>query len=146
MPSEKVTVLQRSWIPQKHWESKGLRHRKGGFSGQNQELFFASPKIQENKEKGELNPSAQKCTAKQFSTGSTSDLLSGRGEGFQGCRLMLAAGLPWACLFPAGMEVAAFLSDKAGTISVVEREEFPFQHAMGPQVGGVAMKVSRTWG
>ncbi|KAJ7397528.1 Apoptosis-inducing factor 3 [Pitangus sulphuratus] len=41
-----------------------------------------------------------------------------------------------------GMEVAAFLSDKAGTISVVEREEFPFQHALGPQVGGVAMKVA----
>uniref|UniRef100_A0A8D2P9G3 Uncharacterized protein n=1 Tax=Zosterops lateralis melanops TaxID=1220523 RepID=A0A8D2P9G3_ZOSLA len=43
------------------------------------------------------------------------------------------------------MEVAAFLSDKAGTISVVEREEFPFQHALGPQVGGVAMKVRKTW-
>lgn len=142
MPSEKVTVLQRSWIPQKHWESKELRHRKGVFS----ELFFASPNIQENKEWGELNTSAQECTAKQFSTGSTSDLLSGRGEGFQGCRLMLAAGLPRACLFLAGMEVAAFLSDKAGTISVVEREEFPFQHALGPQVGGVAMKVSKTWG
>ncbi|RLV89141.1 hypothetical protein DV515_00015025 [Chloebia gouldiae] len=41
-----------------------------------------------------------------------------------------------------GMEVAAFLSDKAGSISVVEREEFPFQHALGPQVGGVAMKVT----
>ncbi|RMC10759.1 hypothetical protein DUI87_12471 [Hirundo rustica rustica] len=41
-----------------------------------------------------------------------------------------------------GMEVAAFLSDKAGTISVVEREEFPFQHALGPQVGGVTMKVT----
>lgn len=59
---------------------------------------------------------------------------------------MLAAALPWACLFLAGMEVAAFLSDKAGTISVVEREEFPFQHALGPQVGGVAMKVRKTWG
>uniref|UniRef100_A0A8C3Y3A0 Uncharacterized protein n=1 Tax=Catharus ustulatus TaxID=91951 RepID=A0A8C3Y3A0_CATUS len=44
------------------------------------------------------------------------------------------------------MEVAAFLSDKAGTISVVEREEFPYQHALGPQVGGVAMKVRKTWG
>lgn len=59
---------------------------------------------------------------------------------------MLAAGLPWACLFLAEMEVAAFLSDKAATISVVEREEFPFQHALGPQVGGVAMKVRKTWG
>ncbi|KAL9826386.1 apoptosis-inducing factor 3-like isoform 4-T4 [Geothlypis trichas] len=45
-----------------------------------------------------------------------------------------------------GMEVAAFLSDKAGTISVVEREEFPFQHAMGPQVGGVAMKMLQNKG
>uniref|UniRef100_A0A674HSK2 FAD/NAD(P)-binding domain-containing protein n=1 Tax=Taeniopygia guttata TaxID=59729 RepID=A0A674HSK2_TAEGU len=45
-----------------------------------------------------------------------------------------------------GMEVAAFLSDKAGSISVVEREEFPFQHALGPQVGGVAMKVRKTRG
>ncbi|KAJ7416373.1 apoptosis-inducing factor 3-like isoform X3 [Willisornis vidua] len=41
-----------------------------------------------------------------------------------------------------GMEVAAFLSDKAGTISVVDREEFPFQHTLGPQVGGVALKVA----
>ncbi|XP_053851881.1 apoptosis-inducing factor 3-like isoform X2 [Vidua macroura] len=45
-----------------------------------------------------------------------------------------------------GMEVAAFLSDKAGTISVVEREEFPFQHALGPQVGGVAMKMLQNKG
>ncbi|XP_054373011.1 apoptosis-inducing factor 3-like [Molothrus ater] len=45
-----------------------------------------------------------------------------------------------------GMEVAAFLSDKAGTISVVEREEFPFQHALGPQVGGVTMKMLQNKG
>ncbi|XP_032934414.1 apoptosis-inducing factor 3-like isoform X1 [Catharus ustulatus] len=45
-----------------------------------------------------------------------------------------------------GMEVAAFLSDKAGTISVVEREEFPYQHALGPQVGGVAMKMLQNKG
>uniref|UniRef100_A0A8C8AMY1 FAD/NAD(P)-binding domain-containing protein n=1 Tax=Otus sunia TaxID=257818 RepID=A0A8C8AMY1_9STRI len=43
-----------------------------------------------------------------------------------------------------GMEVAAFLSDKAGAISVVEKKEFPFQNALGPQVGGVAMKVRKT--
>ncbi|XP_065503290.1 apoptosis-inducing factor 3-like [Caloenas nicobarica] len=40
-----------------------------------------------------------------------------------------------------GMEIAAFLSDKAGAISVVEKKEFPFQHALGPEVGGVAMKM-----
>ncbi|XP_064585202.1 apoptosis-inducing factor 3-like [Zonotrichia leucophrys gambelii] len=45
-----------------------------------------------------------------------------------------------------GMEVAAFLSDRAGTISVVEREPFPFQHALGPQVGGVAMKMLQNKG
>uniref|UniRef100_A0A8D2NFN9 Rieske domain-containing protein n=1 Tax=Zonotrichia albicollis TaxID=44394 RepID=A0A8D2NFN9_ZONAL len=45
-----------------------------------------------------------------------------------------------------GMEVAAFLSDRAGTISVVEREPFPYQHALGPQVGGVAMKMLQNKG
>ncbi|KAK2525484.1 apoptosis-inducing factor 3 isoform X3 [Columba livia] len=40
-----------------------------------------------------------------------------------------------------GMEIAAFLSDKAGAVSVVEKKEFPFQHALGPEVGGVAMKM-----
>uniref|UniRef100_A0A8C4W7K5 FAD/NAD(P)-binding domain-containing protein n=1 Tax=Gopherus evgoodei TaxID=1825980 RepID=A0A8C4W7K5_9SAUR len=40
-----------------------------------------------------------------------------------------------------GMEVAAFLSDKSSAICVVEREEFPFQAVLGPQVGGVAMKM-----
>ncbi|XP_059573386.1 apoptosis-inducing factor 3 [Alligator mississippiensis] len=40
-----------------------------------------------------------------------------------------------------GMEVASFLSDKASTISVVEKEAVPFQKALGPQVGGVAMKM-----
>uniref|UniRef100_A0A7M4FDZ9 FAD/NAD(P)-binding domain-containing protein n=1 Tax=Crocodylus porosus TaxID=8502 RepID=A0A7M4FDZ9_CROPO len=39
------------------------------------------------------------------------------------------------------MEVASFLSDKASTISVVEREAVPFQEALGPQVGQVAMKM-----
>ncbi|KAM6238930.1 apoptosis-inducing factor 3-like isoform 2-T2 [Spheniscus humboldti] len=45
-----------------------------------------------------------------------------------------------------GMEVAAFLSDKAGAISVVEKREFPFQNALGPQVGGVAMKMLQNKG
>lgn len=42
------------------------------------------------------------------------------------------------------MEIAAFLSDKAGAVAVVEKKEFPFQHALGPEVGGVAMKVRKT--
>ncbi|KAM9370530.1 apoptosis-inducing factor 3-like [Phaethornis superciliosus] len=45
-----------------------------------------------------------------------------------------------------GMEIAAFLSDKAGTISVVEKKEFPFQNALGPEVGGVAMKMLQNKG
>ncbi|XP_009883524.1 PREDICTED: apoptosis-inducing factor 3-like [Charadrius vociferus] len=45
-----------------------------------------------------------------------------------------------------GMEIAAFLSDKAGAISVVEKEEFPFQHVLGPEVGGVAMKMLQNKG
>ncbi|XP_068010721.1 apoptosis-inducing factor 3-like isoform X2 [Melanerpes formicivorus] len=40
-----------------------------------------------------------------------------------------------------GMEIAAFLSDKAAAISVVEKNEFPFQHALGPQVGAVTLKM-----
>uniref|UniRef100_A0A663E6D8 Rieske domain-containing protein n=1 Tax=Aquila chrysaetos chrysaetos TaxID=223781 RepID=A0A663E6D8_AQUCH len=45
-----------------------------------------------------------------------------------------------------GMEIAAFLSDKAGAISVVEKKEFPLQNALGPQVGGVAMKMLQNRG
>uniref|UniRef100_A0A8C0HLB1 Uncharacterized protein n=1 Tax=Buteo japonicus TaxID=224669 RepID=A0A8C0HLB1_9AVES len=44
------------------------------------------------------------------------------------------------------MEIAAFLSDKAGAISVVEKKEFPLQNALGPQVGGVAMKMLQNRG
>uniref|UniRef100_U3IU79 Rieske domain-containing protein n=1 Tax=Anas platyrhynchos platyrhynchos TaxID=8840 RepID=U3IU79_ANAPP len=40
-----------------------------------------------------------------------------------------------------GMEAAAFLSDKAAAVSVVEKDEFPFQKTLGPQVGGVCMKM-----
>uniref|UniRef100_A0A8C3C3W7 FAD/NAD(P)-binding domain-containing protein n=1 Tax=Cairina moschata TaxID=8855 RepID=A0A8C3C3W7_CAIMO len=39
------------------------------------------------------------------------------------------------------MEAAAFLSDKAAAVSVVEKDEFPFQKTLGPQVGGVCMKM-----
>ncbi|POI24320.1 hypothetical protein CIB84_011930, partial [Bambusicola thoracicus] len=45
-----------------------------------------------------------------------------------------------------GMEAAAFLSDKAAAISVVEKQEFPFQKTLGPQVGGVVLKMLQSKG
>ncbi|XP_010222353.1 PREDICTED: apoptosis-inducing factor 3-like [Tinamus guttatus] len=45
-----------------------------------------------------------------------------------------------------GMEIAAFLADKAAAVSVVEKKEFPFQSVLGPQVGGVAMKMLQNVG
>ncbi|XP_033924725.1 apoptosis-inducing factor 3-like [Melopsittacus undulatus] len=45
-----------------------------------------------------------------------------------------------------GMEAAAFLSDKAAAIAVVEKQEFPFQRVLGPQVGGVTMKMLQNKG
>uniref|UniRef100_A0A669PR53 FAD/NAD(P)-binding domain-containing protein n=1 Tax=Phasianus colchicus TaxID=9054 RepID=A0A669PR53_PHACC len=44
------------------------------------------------------------------------------------------------------MEAAAFLSDKAAVISVVEKHEFPFQKTLGPQVGGVVLKMLQSKG
>lgn len=48
------------------------------------------------------------------------------------------------------MEVAAYMSDKAASINVIERQAFPYQEALGDKVGGVAMKVgnlaSARWG
>lgn len=40
-----------------------------------------------------------------------------------------------------GMEVAAFLSDKASSVSVVGVSEVPFQAVLGQQIGKVAMKM-----
>lgn len=79
--------------------------QKGSYFVHNQELFFASPNIQvcvhENKEWGELNTSAQKCTAKQFSTGSRSDLLSWKGRRFPRVQVhacsRLTLGMPLPC-------------------------------------------------
>lgn len=76
--------------------------QKGTYFVHNQELFFASPNIQvcvhENKEWGELNTSAQKCLAKQFSTGSTSDLFSWKRRMFPGVQVdacsRLTLGIP----------------------------------------------------
>lgn len=86
MPYENVTVLQRSWTPQKHWESEGVRHEKGAilYTSRSCCLHFLISRsiVHENKERGELNTSAQKCTEEQLSTGTTSDLFFSprRGE------------------------------------------------------------------
>ncbi|XP_075760593.1 apoptosis-inducing factor 3-like isoform X2 [Pelodiscus sinensis] len=62
--------------------------------------------------------------------------------------LQLAAGKRVLILGASfiGMEVAACLSDKASTVSVVGREAFPFQAALGPHVGGVAMRMLQNKG
>lgn len=44
-------------------------------------------------------------------------------------------------LLPPGMEVAAYLSDKAHSVSVVELEEVPFKKFFGERVGRAIMKV-----
>ncbi|XP_021271519.1 apoptosis-inducing factor 3-like isoform X1 [Numida meleagris] len=45
-----------------------------------------------------------------------------------------------------GMEAAAFLSDKAAAISVVDKHEFPFQKTLGPQVGDFVLKMLQSKG
>ena len=40
-----------------------------------------------------------------------------------------------------GMEVAAYLADKAKSLSVVDIIKVPFQLALGEKVGGVLQKV-----
>uniref|UniRef100_A0A8C5MLJ7 Rieske domain-containing protein n=1 Tax=Leptobrachium leishanense TaxID=445787 RepID=A0A8C5MLJ7_9ANUR len=40
-----------------------------------------------------------------------------------------------------GMEVAAFLSDKASSVSVIGKSEVPFQAVLGSQVGELVMKL-----
>lgn len=47
------------------------------------------------------------------------------------------------CLHPRpGMEVAAYLTEKAHSVSVVELEETPFRRFLGERVGRALMKVS----
>nr|XP_014339653.1 PREDICTED: apoptosis-inducing factor 3-like isoform X1 [Latimeria chalumnae] len=41
-----------------------------------------------------------------------------------------------------GMEVAAYLSDKASSASVVGNSEIPFQQTLGPKIGKAMMKVN----
>ncbi|XP_066492559.1 apoptosis-inducing factor 3-like [Tiliqua scincoides] len=45
-----------------------------------------------------------------------------------------------------GMEVAAYLAEKAASIHVIERQAFPYQEALGDKVGGVAMKMLQAQG
>lgn len=49
-----------------------------------------------------------------------------------------------AAAFPpgSGMEVAAYLTEKAHSVSVVELEETPFRRFLGERVGRALMKVS----
>lgn len=58
--------------------------------------------------------------------------------------MQVCACSPRPCLSLAGMEAAAFLCDKAAAIAVVEKQEFPFQRVLGPQVGGITMKVRKS--
>lgn len=53
----------------------------------------------------------------------------------QGASLAALAHLP-------GMEVAAYLAEKAHSVSVVELEETPFRRFLGERVGRALMKVS----
>lgn len=39
------------------------------------------------------------------------------------------------------MEVAAFLSDKAASVTVVGKSEFPYQFSLGPGIGKMTMQV-----
>lgn len=45
-----------------------------------------------------------------------------------------------------GMEVAAYLTEKAHSVSVVELEETPFRRFLGERVGRALMKVSLACG
>ncbi|KAI4878558.1 hypothetical protein NFI96_016752 [Prochilodus magdalenae] len=40
-----------------------------------------------------------------------------------------------------GMEVAAYLSDKAASVTVVGRSKFPYQFSLGPDIGKMTMKM-----
>uniref|UniRef100_A0A8C2TGJ5 FAD/NAD(P)-binding domain-containing protein n=1 Tax=Coturnix japonica TaxID=93934 RepID=A0A8C2TGJ5_COTJA len=60
--------------------------------------------------------------------------LSGRGKDSPGggCRFLLAADLPGTY--------------KAAAMSVVDKEEFPFQKTLGPQIGGFVLKMLQSKG
>lgn len=56
-------------------------------------------------------------------------------------REVQGASLPSTTPAP-GMEVAAYLTEKAHSVSVVELEETPFRRFLGERVGRALMKVS----
>lgn len=58
-----------------------------------------------------------------------------------GPREAQGTSLPSTTLAP-GMEVAAYLTEKAHSVSVVELEETPFRRFLGERVGRALMKVS----
>ncbi|XP_069729853.1 apoptosis-inducing factor 3-like [Phaenicophaeus curvirostris] len=106
-----------------------------------------------------VDGSSQKYNQLLIATGCHSSSLKVPGADLQNVRTLhtpedsneiseLAAGKNLVIIGASfiGMEVAAFLADKAGAISVVERKEFPFQNVLGPQVGGVAMKMLQNKG
>ncbi len=39
------------------------------------------------------------------------------------------------------MEVAAYLSDKAASVTVIGSSKFPFQSSLGPDIGKMTMQV-----
>ncbi len=41
----------------------------------------------------------------------------------------------------SGMEVAAYLSDKAASVTVIGSSKFPFQSSLGPDIGKMTMQV-----
>lgn len=48
----------------------------------------------------------------------------------------------WTCLFSPGMEVAAYLAERAHSVSLVELEHVPFKKFFGERVGRAVMKVT----
>ncbi|XP_005439970.3 apoptosis-inducing factor 3-like [Falco cherrug] len=106
-----------------------------------------------------MDGSSQKYNQLLIATGSHSSFLKVPGADLQNiCNLQtpedsskileLATGKNLVIIGASfiGMEIAAFLSDKAGAISVVEKKEFPFQNTLGRQVGGVVMKMLQNKG
>lgn len=41
----------------------------------------------------------------------------------------------------SGMEVAAFLSDKAASVAVVGKSDVPYKFSLGPDIGRMTMQV-----
>ncbi|XP_048822910.1 apoptosis-inducing factor 3-like isoform X1 [Lagopus muta] len=106
-----------------------------------------------------MDGSSQKYNQLLIATGGHSSFLKVPGADLQNvCHLQtpedsskileLAAGKNLVIVGASfvGMEAAAFLSDKAAVISVVEKHEFPFQKTLGPQVGGVVLKMLQSKG